>query len=1242
MAAKQVLVLAMLVLAGSGFGAWLSLDGGGAQAPVVRVTDQGSNATVIDITVHGVETEAKDVAGQTYTVVRLPGEPAMTGRVGSPGLPQIVRNLGLPDGAQVSIEVLESEYQTYTGMLVYPAQKPLTDNDQESFTIDNRAYSADAEYPGVLTQVAYQTVWRGLPFANVVVSPMIYNAARQELRVYSHLRVRVGHPGMRVRRQIEPWMAAVYRNNIDNFDQLGADIAWNDDPGVRYLVITTPDYSGTWLDSLVNWHEKRGIETRVIAKSGWTDVAVKDSIAAEYGRSTPAILRWVLLVGSENEVPQHTYPGVAAADIWYGDVEPPSGDNYFELGVGRFCPADTADLANQIRKTLKFEKAPPLTPDWCSKVTLAAHSQEYPGKYSACTRGIYNYPYAYYQYTFDTIMGGTNGTNAMVVSDINDGRVVVNYRGHGSEYEWWQWDHNSASLTATEINSLTNGDLTPVVISCCCLSHVLSYSGGPCLGESFMSKYPGGAVASLSASEPSYTIPNHGWDSLLIRCLGDTYTHSVPGVRDYVCPVWDLGWMLCNADAYIQHYYASQGGTDNARMYFWLGDPALNVWTGAPAAPTVDHLPVVPLGSFDFDVHVERTGAPVEDALVCAWKEGEFYVTGHTDASGNVTLAIEATTPGDFSVTVTGHTILPYEGTSVAQTSGTAYVMYLRSTVNDSPPNGNGDGSINPGETIILPTWVKNYGDSAGNSLAGKLRISDTYVTLLDSSKGFGNIAPHDSAFTGPAGFEFTVAPACTNGHQIHFVMHCRDVYDSSWNSNIYLRVGAPYLTYQSQQTVDTTAGGNQNGRLDPNERAQLIVFVGNTGYGNASNATGVLKSGDARLVVEDSTGDFGMIPAESTGSNSADPFVVQALTMPPETPIPCTLEVSCGGMSWTLAFDIIVGELRTTDPIPDGPRTPVLYWAYDDADTLYDLHPIYDWVEINGVGTQITYAQNDDVELISIPSAFGPVMFYGQSYTQLSVSADGWIACGNYTTSNYTNTALPSTAAPPALICGNWDDLYPVSGSGGAGYIYYYHDSANHRFIVEFDSVRYYSGGNRDKFEFVFYDTTLAAADGNSQILVQYMTANQTSSTTVGIQNQSRAIGIQCLFNGSYHRGASPLVPQHAILYTTDAATGISEPGAEAGSEIVRLAVAVTPNPSNRAARIAWQLPGPGLVRLRVYDAGGRCVRTLVNEAMPAGRHISAWDGRDDLGRTVANGLYLYRLQAGDRSLTAKAVLLR
>ena len=51
MAGKKVLVVALLVLAGSGFGAWLSLDGRGAQSPVVRITNQGANASVIQVTI---------------------------------------------------------------------------------------------------------------------------------------------------------------------------------------------------------------------------------------------------------------------------------------------------------------------------------------------------------------------------------------------------------------------------------------------------------------------------------------------------------------------------------------------------------------------------------------------------------------------------------------------------------------------------------------------------------------------------------------------------------------------------------------------------------------------------------------------------------------------------------------------------------------------------------------------------------------------------------------------------------------------------------------------------------------------------------------------------------------------------------------------------------------------------------------------------------------------------------------
>jgi len=72
-------------------------------------------------------------------------------------------------------------------------------------------------------------------------------------------------------------------------------------------------------------------------------------------------------------------------------------------------------------------------------------------------------------------------------------------------------------------------------------------------------------------------------------------------------------------------------------------------------------------------------------------------------------------------------------------------------------------------------------------------------------------------------------------------------------------------------------------------------------------------------------------------------------------------------------------------------------------------------------------------------------------------------------------------------MICLNWDDLWPTS-SGGHGYVYYYHDAANHRFVIEYDSVAYYSQTTvYDKFEAVIYDTTVTTSP---------VTTRSTSST--------------------------------------------------------------------------------------------------------------------------------------------------
>jgi flagellar hook assembly protein FlgD len=52
--------------------------------------------------------------------------------------------------------------------------------------------------------------------------------------------------------------------------------------------------------------------------------------------------------------------------------------------------------------------------------------------------------------------------------------------------------------------------------------------------------------------------------------------------------------------------------------------------------------------------------------------------------------------------------------------------------------------------------------------------------------------------------------------------------------------------------------------------------------------------------------------------------------------------------------------------------------------------------------------------------------------------------------------------------------------------------------------------------------------------------------------------------------------------------------------------------------------------------------VRRLVSKDLPAGRHAATWDGRDEQGRSVSSGVYLYRLHAGGKILTGKMTLAR
>ncbi len=81
-------------------------------------------------------------------------------------------------------------------------------------------------------------------------------------------------------------------------------------------------------------------------------------------------------------------------------------------------------------------------------------------------------------------------------------------------------------------------------------------------------------------------------------------------------------------------------------------------------------------------------------------------------------------------------------------------------------------------------------------------------------------------------------------------------------------------------------------------------------------------------------------------------------------------------------------------------------------------------------------------------------------------------------------------------------------------------------------------------------------------------------------------------------------------------------------------------PNPFDQQVNIDYYLETESEVSLQIYDIQGRAVRSLTNAQLQQGRQSLSWDGRNDSGSDLSNGLYLIYLKAGDKISTHKVML--
>jgi hypothetical protein len=140
---------------------------------------------------------------------------------------------------------------------------------------------------------------------------------------------------------------------------------------------------------------------------------------------------------------------------------------------------------------------------------------------------------------------------------------------------------------------------------------------------------------------------------------------------------------------------------------------------------------------------------------------------------------------------------------------------------------------------------------------------------------------------------------------------------------------------------------------------------------------------------------------------------------------------------------------------------------------------------------------------------------------------------------------------------------------------------------------------------------------------------------------------------NRTYEWAVTAIDPQgnerlsrDSFRFTTNATTGVPVPPPPTSAPQLVLRQN-RPNPVRSLTQVDFELAGMAgwvPVTLKIYDASGRLVRTLLQDyAEPVPTQCSVgWDGTDDRGRRASSGIYYYRLEVGDAVESRRMVLLR
>lgn len=851
----------------------ITLNQGEATFEVTQRSFTGFSFTVNVPEIRFSETAAE---GDDYTRLHVPGFIKDFSLAGNPDLPVISRLIEVPEGASVSVEIVEQQKNVYSlgsqgfSAPVFPAQPSVSKSlapEDVLFVKNEEAYQSDRYNEQKLVRVEMIGKMRGVRVARVICSPFRYNPVQNKLEVSRTIKVKVSFPGAdrNAAKDIrDRYYSPVFGKTFNALANHGPESV-NDSASmlpIKMVIVSDPMFQNA-LQPFIAWKRKKGyvvIEAYTNdPQVGSTTTSIKNYLQGLYNAATamdPAP-SYALLVGDVNQIPSFSgTTGSHPSDLYYFEYDG-SGDYLPELFYGRFSANNLSELQPQLDKTLEYEQYQMPSTAFLSEVVMVAGMDN---SYAATHgNGQINYGASYYfnaahNMTSHTYLYPASGSSAsQIKGKISDGVGFANYTAHCGTNGW-----SDPSFSISDISALQNTSEYPLIIGNCCLSNKFD---GTCFGEALLRASGKGALGYIGGSNSTLWDEDYYW-SVGVGTPTATPTYAGTSLGAYDRIFHDHGepyseWYETNGQIIAAGNLAVSASTSNQDKYYWeiyhlMGDPTVMTYYGIPSALTISHPQAIPVGLTSINISTEPY------TYIGITRSGILHGAGTADSLGNLNLNIlPIVTPGHVSIIGSKLNREPYIDSILVIVPSGAYVG-MKSVATVDNPGGNNDGKVDFGESILLDLELENFGNLDANQVTALISSMDSHVSITDSVEVINLIQAGDTSTVNSA-FAFDVAAFIPDQHTVKFSLQLTDTSGGIWSYDFNILLNSPKVSIASMD-IDDQVLGNGNGSVDPGETLQVIATIKNEGHSIAANTTATLTTYSPLATINVGSGGMGTL----------------------------------------------------------------------------------------------------------------------------------------------------------------------------------------------------------------------------------------------------------------------------------------------------------------------------------------------------------------------------------------------